>query len=400
MRNRLNLSVRLTILLLLLTAENLFAATYTYTVNQSPTWYSAQKQSGRFGTYWTEGSLDVTSENEKMLTIGTFLIDDLTSDTLDANPDNNWCNLHASTYTGWGWAEINGPFSGAVTTENPGDGRYSNSSKLRGRNFSLYMQYEDKDGVHIITLASVNNPVELDYKIMLNPPKGQTSITCKVFLVTDAVKMEQGKEYDINFIGDNSAFTWQDNKGHGIGGTGFNLHWNTYVKTGTTVDSHSSGEEEIATLDATVRLLSYPNREELASGSEITLPNNAAKLALGVPLAYLRADFSDKNTGGDKKSLLIKITHDEFQPQTNNGNKSYSYQLSLSQDLLNGNVTTEYGNNGQEDGTGLLSYRLKNSQPNDFDSKLITFTMPESEDFQNARPGTYTSNVLIVTSVE
>ena len=64
MRNRLNLSVRLTILLLLLTAENLFAATYTYTVNQSPTWYSAQKQSGRFGTYWTEGSLDVTSENE------------------------------------------------------------------------------------------------------------------------------------------------------------------------------------------------------------------------------------------------------------------------------------------------------------------------------------------------
>lgn len=400
MRSRLILSLHLIVLILLLSAGNLFAAMYSYTVNPSPIWYSAQSQSGSFGTYWIEGSPDVTSENKKMLTIGTFLIDDLTPDSLDANPDNNWSNLHASNYTGWGQVEINGPFSGAVTEVNPGDGRYSNSSKLRGSNFSLYLQYEDKDGVHLISLASVTNPVESDHKVMLNPPKGQTFITCKIFLLTDAVKMEQGKEYGINFIGDNSAYTWQDNKGNGIEGSGFNPYWNTYVKTGTTVDSHSSGESELPKLDATVKLLSYPNREELTSGSEIALPNNAAKLAQGVPLAYLWADFSEKNTGGDTKSLLIKITHDEFKPQTNNGNKSYAYTLSLSQDLLNGSVTTEYGNNGQEDGTGLLSYRLKNSQPNDYDSKLITFTMAESEDFQNARPGTYTSNVLIVTSVE
>lgn len=99
MRSRLILSLHLIVLILLLSAGNLFAAMYSYTVNPSPIWYSAQSQSGSFGTYWIEGSPDVTSENKKMLTIGTFLIDDLTPDSLDANPDNNWSNLHASNYT-------------------------------------------------------------------------------------------------------------------------------------------------------------------------------------------------------------------------------------------------------------------------------------------------------------
>ena len=398
MRSRLILSLYLIVLILLLSAGNLFAVTYSYNETPSPrTWYNANYSNGR----WIEGSEDVTQEKEKMLVLGSFFIDGLTPDSLDSNPDNNYVYLRAYTYGGMYWVTINGPFSGNIikTGNNVNTNLYSYDQQLKGYDFSIYMQYEDKDGVHMETIHSVNTVQETDYKIMLNPPNGQTSITCKIFILTNPVKMELGHTYTIENLNANTRYIMLDKNKNGIQGTNFDPYNNHYVQT-ETVDSHSSGESELPKLDATVKLLSYPNREELTSGSEIALPNNAAKLAQGVPLAYLWADFSEKNTGGDTKSLLIKITHDEFKPQTNNGNKSYAYTLSLSQDLLNGSVTTEYGNNGQEDGTGLLSYRLKNSQPNDYDSKLITFTMAESEDFQNARPGTYTSNVLIVTSVE
>lgn len=381
------------LLLGILLPSRLFAVTYQYSPAPAPQyWYNANSQGAKSadGEFYYDPRVgeSVTLPTVKMLLVGTLHITDM--------PENANSGFSMITTTQpIDEVVVKGPFTGEEIRKQKG---VDSLDEIGSENLMLAMEYHTngkRGGYQISGTATTNKTIHL------YPAWHQTSLDVNIYLIiTLPVKMEEGTRYPIENLS-GYRFKLTDEDGQAITGDGLMAENNAFTGNyNPSTDSQTEGQKPEPVIDALFSVLSYPERTELTSGSTIDLPPDAERLSDGYPLLYLQTDFTSKNTGGTTKSLQVSITHDQLAPQGKNSNPSYAYQLSLTQDLSSGTVETVYDQEGKEDGTGKLAYRLTGSSAGDMDRKRLDFTLPEGEGFASAIADTYLSTVTITMTVE
>lgn len=353
--------------ILLLVASGLAAEiTYQYTPEATLTWVNGKNQ----GDFFDPGSSDVTQDEVKMLKVGTLFIDGL--------PQGQDSGTTVMLTTRGRPISITGTFPGQQPTD-----------------IRLVAQYFPRNGQR--TMIDLTSSTQEN--IILFPEYKKTSLTMTIWLViANPVVMTGGSYYVSNLSDYRFELHEETADGEPISGPGINTADNPFCDGySNPIATDTEVPEQTPAFEAYLSLLSYPDRNPLGTNPYVELTPFEGELGTGVPIAYMRVDFSLSNgDAGQSSSLRIDVMHDRMRMYTGTGGPSLDYVLSLEHVLSYGTVITE--STFEEDASGVLSYKLKQSSAGDNDLKRLDFRFADSS-YLDAPTGSYRSTVTIILSV-
>lgn len=358
------------IAILLLVASGLAAEiTYQYTPETTLTWVNGKDQ-GDFFDPEDPSSSDVTQNRIKMLKVGTLFIDGL--------PQGQDSGTTVMLTTRARPISITGAFPGWQPTD-----------------IRLVAQYFPQSGQrNMIDLTSSTQE-----SITLFPEYKKTSLTMTIWLViANPVVMTSGPYYVSNLSDYRFELREGSADGEPISGPGINTADNPFCGGySNPIATDTEVPEQPPALEASLSLLSYPDSNPMGRSPSVDISPFEAELGTGVPIAYMRVDFSLSNgNAGQSSKLKIALMHDKMRRRTAAGGPSLEYVLSLQHVSSNGTVVTE--STFAEDVSGVLSYTLKQSSAGDNDLKRLDFRFADSS-YIDAPEGSYESTVTIILSV-
>ncbi|MGP1419577.1 MAG: hypothetical protein ACTTJZ_07235 [Sphaerochaetaceae bacterium] len=340
--------------------------TYQYTPETTLTWVNGKDQ----GNFFDPGSSDVTQNLVKMLKVGTLFIDGL--------PQGQDSGTTVILTTRGRPISITGPFPG----QQPNDIR-------------LVAQYFPQSGQrNMIDLTSSTQE-----NIILFPEYKKTSLTMTIWLVIANPVVMTGGSYYVSNLSD-YRFELHEGSADGepISGPGINTTDNPFCGGySNPIATDTEVPEQPPALEACLSLLSYPDSNPMGTNPYVDISPFEAELGSGVPIAYMRIDFSPANgNAGQSSGLKIDVMHDRMRMHPGSGGPSLDYVLSLQHASSQGTVITE--STFAENASGVLSYTLKQSSAGDNDIKRLDFRFADSS-YIDAPEGIYSSTVTIILSV-